>query len=212
LSPAQPGPPIPAPTLKVGDRWIYHGVEGYRVKVEWDETHEITAIDASGITVQVTLKGPTVDAQRTEKWSAPGIVIEGAVYEAETARFVPPLVRYQYPLTPGTSWSQSIRDAFKPPGPFGPIMRRVSVVGYDTVSTPAGNFDALRLNVIMTLDDETFWRYPTQCEYTTWYSATVGAFVQEHKRSTYQDKGDMDPRVYHPGQNAQIQLVSFTRN
>ncbi len=210
FAPAQSGPPVPAPILKVGDRWVYHGIDGYRVKTEWDETHEITAIDATGITVQVTLQGPTLDVRRTEKWSAPGIVLEGAVYAAETDRFEPPLVRYQYPLTVGASWSQRVRNALEPPGPYGPIMRHVSVAGYETVTTPAGSFDAIRLNVIMTLDDETFWRYPTQCEYTIWYSTVVGAFVLERKRSTYLDKGDAE-YAYHPDQNAQIELVSFTR-
>lgn len=212
FTPARPGPPIPAPTLQVGDRWVYHVVDGYRWKAEWDETHEVVAIDANGITVQVTLRNPTGEAGRTEKWPAPGVVVEGAVYEAETDRFEPPLIRYRYPLTPGTSWSQRIRDAFKPPPtPYGPIVRQVNVAGYDTVTTPAGTFEAMRLDVFLTLDDETFWRWGTECTYTIWYSEAVGASVREVKRSTYRDKGDFEAAVYHPGQNALVELVSFSR-
>ena len=40
------GPPAPAPDYRVGDRWVYHVVDGYRAKIVWDETHEITAIGA----------------------------------------------------------------------------------------------------------------------------------------------------------------------
>ena len=58
------GPPAPAPEYRVGDRWVYHAVEGYRAKVEWDETHEVTAIGPAGITVKVTVKGPTIDVER----------------------------------------------------------------------------------------------------------------------------------------------------
>jgi hypothetical protein len=205
------GPPIAAPTLNVGDRWVYRGVDGFRVKIEWEETHEIAAIDTSGITVKVTLKGANIDIERTEKWSAPGVVLQGAVYDAETRNFEPPLIRYRFPLAPGDSWSQRIRDTLQPPGPFGPIQRQVRVHGYETVTTPAGTFDALRLTVIMTLDDETFWRFPTQCEYTLWYAESVGAMVQERKRSSFRDKGGQDAAAYHPGQNAEIELVSFTR-
>jgi len=212
LNPAQPGPPIAAPSVNVGDRWVYHVSDGYRAKAEWEETHEVVAIDAAGITVQVTLRNPTGEAGRTEKWSAPGVVVEGAVYEAETDRFAPPLIRYRYPLTAGTSWNQRIRDTFKPPpDPYAPIVRQVSVDGYETVTTPAGTFNALRLRVFMTLDDETFWRWGTECTYTIWYAEAVGASVLEQKRSTYRDKGDVDPAVYHPGQNAVVQLVSFSR-
>jgi hypothetical protein len=27
----------------VGDRWVYHVVDGYPREIVWDETHEITA-------------------------------------------------------------------------------------------------------------------------------------------------------------------------
>jgi hypothetical protein len=206
-----PGPAATAPALNVGDRWVYRGEDGYRVKVVWDETHEVMAAGPDGFTVRVRLKGPSVDIERTEKWSAPGIVREGAVYEAETDRFDPALVRYQYPLTTGTSWNQRIRNLDEPPGPYGPITRYVSVGGYESVVTPAGTFDAIRMRVIMQLDDETFWRYPTQCNYLLWYAPAVGAMVKEEKRSQYRDKGSDDPASYHPGQNALLQLVSFTR-
>jgi hypothetical protein len=209
--PARSGPPIPAPKLAVGDRWVYHVADGFRVRQEWDETHEIVAMDASGITVNVTLKGPGVDVVRTEKWSAPGVVLVGAVHEAETRRFEPPLVRYQYPLTPGETWQQRIRDPQAPPGPFGPIQRQVTVQGYESVTTPAGTFDALRMRVALTLDDETFYRFPTRCDYTLWYAERSGATVQERKRCWSRDKSSRDSVAEHPGQNADVQLVSFSR-
>ena len=37
------GPPVPAPSYRVGDRWTYHGEQGFRQKIVWDETHEIIA-------------------------------------------------------------------------------------------------------------------------------------------------------------------------
>ena len=204
------GPAAEAPSLKPGDRWVYHGQDGYRVPVVWDETHEITAIGPEGITVRVTLKGPTIDIQRTETWSAPGIVRTGAVYEAETDRFEPSLIRYNYPLSVGNTWSQSIRNANKPPDPFGPIQRHVEVGGYESVSTPAGTFDAIRMRVLMQLDDATFWRYGTECNYLVWYAPSVGATVKEEKRSSYREKEGMEG-VSVPGQHATLQLTSFSR-
>ena len=68
------GPPVEAPAYRVGDRWVYHGDDGFRVKTEWDETHEVVAIGPEGITVRITLKGPTTDVTRTELWAAPGQV------------------------------------------------------------------------------------------------------------------------------------------
>ena len=209
LSGGSAGPPIAAPSLKVGDRWVYRGVDGYRVKILWEETHEITAISPDNIVVRVVGKGNTGDFDRTEVWSAPGVVRVGAVYESETDRFDPSLIRFKYPLTQGEGWAQSIRNLDKPPGPYGPIQRHVSVGGYEQVSTPAGAYNALKMQIIMQLDDETFWRYPTECTYMLWYAPAVNGWVRQEQRSQYREKGD-EQVSYIPGQNAVIELVSYT--
>lgn len=205
------GPPVAAPDYRVGDRWVYHVVQGYRTKVEWDETHEVTAIGTDGITVNVRVKGPTIDVERVEKWSAPGVVLQGAVYEAETDRYDPPLIRYKFPLVTGEQWNQRVRDRDRNPAPYAPITRFTSVGPTERIATPAGTFDAIRLKVIMQLDDETFWRYPTQCDYVVWYAPAVGAAVREERRSQWRDKGGQDLMAFHPGQNEVIELVSYTR-
>ena len=206
-----PGPPAPAPEYRVGDRWVYHVVDGYRTPIVWDETHEVVAIETGLLTVKIIAKGPTVDVERFEKWSAPGIVLEGAVYENETRRFAPPLVRYQFPLTFGDRWNQRVRDLDQPPGPYGPIVRFVTVGGWNKITTPAGTFDAIRMRVLMTLDDETVWRFPTQANYLIWYAPAVGASIREQKRSEWRDKGGQDAVGFHPGQNAVVELTSYTR-
>ena len=203
------GPAAAAPTLKVGDRWVYRGKDGYRVPILWEETHEVTAVSPQGITVRITGKGNTVDFQRTETWLAPGVVATGAVYESETSRFDPALVRWKYPLTTGESWNQSLRDLDKPRGAYGPIQRHVTVGGYESVTTPAGTYNALRIRIFTQLDDETFWRYPTEANYLAWYAPAVGAMVREEQRSYYREKDGRDAATV-PGQNATIELVSFT--
>ena len=206
-----PGPPVPAPAYRVGDRWTWHGEQGYRAKIIWDETHEITAIGPDGITVKITAVGPGVDVARTEKWQAPGVVLVGAAFEDETDRFDPALIRYKFPLTAGESWQQRIRDLDKPPGPYGAIVRHVSVGGNESVTTPAGTFDAVKLSVVMTLDDETFYRYATECTSVIWYAAATGAAVQIQNRSQYRDKGEQSGGVYHPGVLSELRLTSYTR-
>ena len=211
VTPVSGGPAAAAPTYRVGDRWIYHAEDGYRVKTVWDETHEIVAIGPDGITVRVTAKGPSTDVVRTEKWSAPGVVVEGAVYENETDRFDPPLLRYKFPLAARESWNQRVRDLNKPAGPYAPIVRHVSVEGYETVTTAAGTFDAIRLRVIMDLDDETFWRSATNCNDVIWYAPALGAAVREHDESKWREKSENGAAVYHPGQYMDMALVAYTR-
>ena len=61
--------------------------------------------------------------------------------------------------------------------------------GWETVVTPAGTFDAIVMHVVMWLDDETFWRFPTQCNYTVWYAPAVRGVVREIKRAHISGEG-----------------------
>jgi hypothetical protein len=183
------GPPAEAPAYRVGDRWVYHGDDGFRVKTEWDETHEVTAIGPDGITVRITLKGPTTNVTRTELWSAPGQVKVGAVYDNDTRRFAVPLQRYDFPLTAGKNWNQWAANYNEATKESGSINHWVRVGGWEKVATPAGTFDAISMQVVMRLDDETFWRWPTTCNYAVWYAPAAHGVVREMRNAQYVEKG-----------------------
>ena len=210
-SPGSGGPAAEAPTYRVGDRWVYHAVDGFRSPVRWEETREVVAIGADGIVVRVTQKGPTVDNARTERWTGPGQVGVGSVYDDETRRFTPALERYAFPLRPGKSWNQWLDNFNESTGKDGQFNRYVSVGGWEQVTTPAGTFDAIRLRVMMRLDDEEFWRYATECNYLLWYSPAVRGIVREAKEAQYRERSD-DFRggTAIRSQHATLELVSFT--
>ena len=212
LSGGTPGPAAAAPVYQVGDRWVYRAQDGFaRMPITWQETHEVVAVSPQGLTVRVTGKGPSINEERTETWSAPGVVLTGAVFDNETRRFEPALLRYRFPLTAGERWNQHLRDRDRDTRPYGGVQRSVSVGGYERVTTPAGTFDAIRLQVFMRLDDETFWRYPTECTYLLWYAPAIGMTVREEKRAYYVEKGGLNGGGRLQTQQAVIELVSTTR-
>lgn len=199
-----------APNPAVGARWTYRGREGFRWPVVWEETHEVTAAGAGGLTVRVTLKGPTIDIVREEKLVAPGMVSTGALMDVETRRFAMPLERYRFPLAPGETWNQWVTNFNESLKREGRINRYVRVGGWEKVSTPAGEFDAIRMRVFMRLDDEEFWRYPTTCNYLIWYAPSVGAPVREEKEAEYRERGDeMDGQGAVRAQHTVLELVSY---
>ena len=205
------GPAAEAPTYRVGDRWVYHGEDGFRVKTVWDETQEVTAIGPDGITVRITQKGPTTDVTRTEQWSAPGQVKVGSVYDNETRRFANPLQRYDFPLAGGKVWNQRVDNYNEATKANGNISRWVSVGRWEKVSTPAGTFDAVAMQVIMRLDDDTFWREATECNYTVWYAPAAGGAVREQKSAQYREKdGGLDGGAVIRTEYTMLDLVSFT--
>jgi hypothetical protein len=206
------GPPAAAPAVKVGDQWTYHARDGFRAAVDWTETHEVVAAGPDGISVRVTLDGPTVSGSRIETWTAPGTVTTGSLMDIETRRFAVPLQRYAFPMAPGQTWNQWVDDFNEATRKAGQINRYVRVGGWETVATPAGSFQALRLRVFMRLDDEEFWRGPTQCNYLVWYAPSVGASVREEKSAEYWEKGShRDGIGAIRAQNTLMQLVSFRR-
>jgi len=200
------------PAYRVGDRWVYQAQDGwFRMIKTWEETHTISAVNANGITESVTLKGPTLDVARSELWLAPGQVKVGALFDYETRRFAVPLERYRFPLASGAFWSQFVDNYDEASKTGGQVNYYLRASGWETVTTPAGTFDALALHVVIWLDDETFWRYPTMCNYVVWYAPAVRGVVREVKRASYQEKGgDFDNNARIPTQNSLIELVSFT--
>jgi len=180
-----------APTYRVGDRWVYHGDDGFRVKTEWEETHEVTAISPDGITARVTPKGRLLDFPRTELWSAPGQVKVGAMCgDGLTRRFALPLERDDFPLAAGKTWTQWVDQYNEATQQSGQVNHWVRVGGWEKVATPAGSFDAISMQVVMRLDDETFWRYATTCNYVVWYAPAVRGVVREERRAQYVEKSN----------------------
>jgi hypothetical protein len=200
-----------APTFVVGQSWTYRGREGFRDPLVWEERHEITAVGPDGITVRVSATGERVSGQRTELLASPGVVRVGAVMDIETRRFTTPLDRFRFPLAPGETWNQWVDNFNETTGKAGQINRYVRVGGWEKVSTPAGVFDAIRMRVMMRLDDEEFWRYPTTCNYLIWYAPAVGAPVREEKEAQYYEKGEeMDGSGAIRAQHTLIELVAYT--
>jgi hypothetical protein len=205
------GPPAQAPGYRVGDRWIYSARDGFRNPVFWDETHEVEAAGPDGIVIRVTQKGPTVDNSRTERLVAPGIVTVGAVFDNETRRFATPLRRYEFPLTTGARWNQSLANFNETLGREDPLQRSVFVGGWQSVSTPAGSFDAITLRVFMQLNLNDPFNLPTQCNYEIWWAPAAGAMVRETRSASYRQRGDAGPMAEIRSQNAVLELTSYRR-
>ena len=201
----------PVPEYRVGDRWVYHVDQAFRNAPDYDETHEVTGIGADGITVRVTARIGNLAVDRVEKWPAPGLVAQGMLLDIETRRFATPLERWRFPLAAGASWNQWVDQVNETGGTRGPINHYVRVTGSNRVATPAGAFEALRMSVIMRLDDEDAFRFATQVSNIVWYAPAVRATVREERRAEYREKGSgRESFANFPVQNEVAELVSFT--
>ena len=206
------GPPAPAPDYRVGDRWVYHVVDGFRAKIVWDETHEITAIGADGITVRSPRRDPTFNVDRVEKWSAPGVVLQGSVYEDETR----PLRSGPRSLPVSAGDGRAVGPAPRRPRQAAGAVRRHHALcrrrrlreDHDARrhvrrDRHARHHAAGRRNLLALSDRVQLPRLVCARGRRLGARGQEGAVSRQGRRQ--------DASGYHPGQNATVELTSFTR-
>ena len=79
--------------------------------------------------------------------------------------------------------------------------------GWDKQTVPAGAFDAIRVDVLMVLDDSTPFRNATNCNFTYWYSPAVRGTVRERRTAQYTQ---LDQHAEYRVLDAFYELASFT--
>jgi hypothetical protein len=200
----------PAPKLNVGDKWVYNVKSGIGLTTAtYPETREVIALSGNGGKIKVT--GKTVDGKdftRIDEFSAPGTLKSGALCADEVYRFPTPLQRVSFPVAPGQRSSKWVDVVAEPAGTKGQINYFFRTRSWDKQTVPAGSFDAIRVDVLMVLDDSTPFRTATNCNFTYWYSPAVRGTVREQRWAQYTQIGDIQGRM--PVLNAFYELASFT--
>ena len=208
VSAADP-PSASRPTLLVGDRWVYNVTSGFGLtKTTYQETREVTTVDASGIKVKVI--GKTVDGKdftRVEDLPAAGELRSGALCIDQAYRFQTPLQRVVFPIVPGELSTKWVDVVSEPGGVKGQFNYYFHTLNWEKQTVPAGSFDAIPVDVTMMLDDATAFRHGTMCNFTYWYSPAVRGTVRERRTAMYNSAiAAGDTRVL----NASYELASFT--
>ena len=199
----------PAPTYKVGDRWVYNVKSGIGLQMaSYQETREVVSVGGSGAKVKITGKAPDgKDFTRIEEYSAPGAIKSGALCYDEVYRFPTPLARIAFPVAPNQRTSKWVESIAEPGGTKGQINYFVRTRNWDKQNTPAGSFDAIRVDVLMALDDATPFRGATNCNLTYWYSPAVRNTVRERRAAMYMG---LDQQAENRVLDAFYELASFT--
>jgi hypothetical protein len=114
-------------------------------------------------------------------------------------------------LTPGERWSDTIANFDERTQRDDMANRFVQVGGYETVSTPAGAFHAILLRIMLSVNANDPFQWPTQGNYLVWWAPEVGAAVREERSASYLERGDAISAVRIRTQNTLVELASFSR-
>jgi len=83
------------------------------------------------------------------------------------------------------------------------------VAGWEHITVPAGEFDALRIERASYLDDEEFWRWGTRAYQTDWYAPAVGRFVRHEENSAFYEKSGRWPNNERRGDWTVMELQAY---
>ena len=187
------GPPVPAPQLAVGDHWQYRIVDNLR-------RGEVTMLDVEVVSINngvATLREVFTNAQgatteRTEEVNAQGYLVVGTLKNELTRRYPTPIELYDFPLTGGTTWRQTVDTISPETGLKAQILVYGNVQGQSQVTVPAGTFNSVYVYRILQLDDEQFWRTRTTRRDMVWYAPESKAPAKETREAQYVENGGMN--------------------
>ena len=173
--------PLPAPVLRVGDRWRYRLTNLYN-----GGTIGETLVEVSAVSPEIRLRvdpgqdQPVLEERYADAWT----VIAESIYDAPMVFEAPMPV-----VPPGARAGQSMASRTRYRSAFAgePLdwAQRLRVVGWERVAVPAGTFDALRIERLIDFRHPDFFRYLPERIDVLWYAPEVGRWVQREWTGTY---------------------------
>lgn len=174
--------PLPVPSLRVGDRWLYRLTDLYNGGTIGETTVEVTAVSPE---IRLRIDPTTGDAPLEERYADPWTVIAETVYDAPMVFETPMPV-----VPPGARAGQSLasRTRYRSPLSSQPLAwaQRLRVVGWERVTVPGGRFEALRIEKIADFRHPEFFRDRSERVDVLWYSPQVGRWVQREWTGSYE--------------------------
>jgi hypothetical protein len=174
---------IDGPAVKVGDAWIYNKVNGWNGELEDVSVVRVKRISAEGIFMEATgLDGGNLARiQRTPDFNL--VRIEAPQFTKTTLPFYP---NFSFPLWVGKTWKGKVAfEGTDQPGKEVKAELEARVVGFESVTVPAGTFFAVKIVLAgpyRAQNLEANWT--GRIEDTLWYAPQVRNAVRYEYRDT----------------------------
>jgi hypothetical protein len=198
---------VSAPSVRIGDTWEFEAVDDWTNQVRLQERQEVIGSMQEFVRIRTESK---VRNARTGAMEPRGV-------EEETQRldlnvdFPAPdggmkrRVNYAWPLEVGKKWTYdyTVSTVGANNQPIVVLNRfQAEVAGWESVTTPAGSFRALKVVHKGTVESAAF-PAPSRVAWTFWYAPDAGT----HVKTTYQ----WDSAAGTPGTRTTNLLTSFKR-
>ncbi|MDB5810763.1 MAG: hypothetical protein JWN94_2885 [Betaproteobacteria bacterium] len=178
-----------APTA--GDSWGYRVVNRYNNEVRGNVEYRVDKVDADRFAVAVSSDVVALGLPRIDVYTSDGRWLKHPLINHDQPviyEFAQPYPAYEFPLTPGKSWSLRVKAVNAASGRSASVRVDGEVLGSEQVTTPAGAFDTVKIKRRIYAGDFDGTRSETNITETEWYAPALGRAVRLERTSGYMDQ------------------------
>jgi hypothetical protein len=170
--------------VKVGDYWEYTVRDGWTGLPRGIYRYEVVRVDASGAQVQLSNDGKMLDTLvYAPGWNGRELPLTNT----QRFRYDPTYPAYDYPLQPGKSWRTVLRSTDVATGRSYNTHVSARVLGWERISVPAGDFDALKIERSVFAGNMEGSRTQEEISEIDWYVPSVRRAVRTSANSQHFD-------------------------
>ena len=198
---------VAEPAFTRGESWTYQLRDGYNGLLLRTYREEIGPVSGDFLSVWLSDDRQTIT---DESYTPDGNAIDvRAGRAALPARYTPYYPAYVFPLQVRRRWKQALLIARAGTGPAIRATLQAKVDGWERVRVAAGEFDALKIQRQIYLDDEEFWRWGTTVHETDWYVPAIKRFVKREDKSEFIEKSGRFPNNLRRGDWTIVELQQY---
>jgi len=175
---------IAAPEIRVGDDWKYSLHDGYTKLPRGALEYRVSAVQGDTVTVQLQHEGRESTERYTRDWNWR----ERPMTNLQNFRYDPAYPALPFPLEAGKTWQSYVKATDPATGRVNRVRIDGTVLGWERVKVPAGEFDALKVRRLVYAGNHDYFRGEEHIAEFDWYAPKLGQIVKHVSYSEYADK------------------------
>jgi hypothetical protein len=182
-TPMESGASATAPTVAVGDNWSYRVTDGYTRIVRGNQRHGVKEVAGDRIEMAVTRENGKEESwvyDRSWNW------LKHPAHGLQSFEYAAPYPAFSFPLSPGSTWHRRLTATDPETGRRFPLTVQGTVLGWERIKVPAGEFDALKVKRVVFFDYQEFAvRGRSETVEYEWYAPAVKQSVRRESFGDY---------------------------
>jgi len=182
-TPLQSNASAAAPVVAVGDNWSYRVTDGFTGLVRGTQRHGVKEVGSDRIVMAVTREDGKDESwvyDRGWNW------LRHPAHGLQSFDYTSPYPAFAFPLAPGGTWFGRSTATDPETGMRFPLTVRGTVLGWERIRVPAGEFDALKVKRVVFFEYQEYSvRGRSEIVEYEWYAPAVKQAVRREGTAVF---------------------------